>query len=302
MHVGVVVGRFQVGLLHDGHRHLIDSAMDSCDKLVIFLGISPGGPSTRDPLDYQTRQLMVQSAYPQAVVLPKFDMANDYDWSMDLEKMIWKLFPDHEKASLFGGRDSCLDHYVGRFEKVQVSEAELGSGTKARGELANLVHDNTEFRHGAIHTAYRLRPMPEMAVDMALLRDSVLMGEPPHLLLGKKPGEKLWRFPGGKVDLTDQSLEAAARRELKEETGIFAEHLTYIGSHLVNDWRYRKNPTNKIMTALFVCREMTKGQEVAGDDLDEVEWLQLGTLIPSNINPAHVPLMMALRKHLNLKG
>ena len=35
--VGVIVGRFQVHELHEGHRGLIDTVRDKHDKLIMFL-------------------------------------------------------------------------------------------------------------------------------------------------------------------------------------------------------------------------------------------------------------------------
>ena len=109
------------------------------------------------------------------------------------------------------------------------------------------------------------------------------------MLLGRKQGEAYHRFFGGFVDPRDESLEAAAARELKEEAGTNVEigghnSLIYIGSHRVDDWRYRSE-SDKICTALFVA-PYQYGVPAPGDDIAEVSWFDWSgfgeTLMPEH--------------------
>ncbi len=44
-----------------------------------------------------------------------------------------------------------------------------------------------------------------------------------------------------------------AKREVQEEAGVEVGNITYLGSTLINDWRYR-GEIDKIKTALFVAK------------------------------------------------
>ncbi len=236
--------------------------------------------------------------YPHAVVLPQWDNPSDEVWSANIVRLTHSLFPDVHDVTFYGGRDSCLDHFTGNFKKELVETEPSTSGTESREYVATKTGTtNDDFRKGCIYTVYRNRPAPIMAVDIALIRDNTMEGVVggPYLLLGRKPAEDLWRFPGGKVDVTDSCLEACGRREMKEEAGIFPEHMEYVRSYLVNDWRFARNPDAKIMTVLYLAREMVKQEAIAGDDLKEVKWFTFDEVHEINMVTAHRPLLTDLR-------
>ncbi|CEM39482.1 unnamed protein product [Vitrella brassicaformis CCMP3155] len=60
------------------------------------------------------------------------------------------------------------------------------------------------------------------AVSVAVCKETGVVGRRPEYLLirrGKEPSKGKWSLPGGKIDLGETTLEAAAR-ELKEETAL----------------------------------------------------------------------------------
>lgn len=121
------------------------------------------------------------------------------------------------------------------------------------------------------------------------------------ILFGRKPGQELFRFPGGFVEPTDNSLEHAAYRELTEEVlGLpkpqeekdIQELLLYIGSFLIDDPRYR-DKEEKIMTSLFIAaiNGSSNLELSAGDDIEELKWIHGKDLKEEMIVEEHRPLI-----------
>jgi bifunctional NMN adenylyltransferase/nudix hydrolase len=106
--------------------------------------------------------------------------------------------------------------------------------------------------------------------------------------LGRKVGESNWRFIGGHADPRSESFEADAKREATEETNLDINSLKYLGSRVVDDWRWRKVP-DKIKTLFFVgwtnfCHPN------ADDDMNELSWFKFNGPFPPVV-AEHVPLL-----------
>ena len=57
----------------------------------------------------------------------------------------------------------------------------------------------------------------------SLIASGPVIIENGKVLLNKHGDDEFWKFPGGKVENFDESLEEAAKREVKEEMGLEVE-------------------------------------------------------------------------------
>lgn len=112
-------------------------------------------------------------------------------------------------------------------------------------------------------------PTAYQTVDIAIMTRSLQ-----HILLGKKEGNGLLQFIGGFSDPKSKSLEEDAIRETKEETGLIIKNPIYIGSHIIDDERYR-NSVHKIKTALFLAKLDWSQFATANDDIEAVYWMPI---------------------------
>lgn len=281
--VGVVIGRFQLANLHEGHKYLIDIAKKESDELCILLGSNGGAHTKRNPISFLHRKDMILEHYPDAKVFEIFDSPSSGQWSKNVDSLLEENFKN-KTISLYGSRDSFAKDYFGNFNVINIEPIHNISGTELRNKISD-PKDKESFRLGIIDSHKTRFSISYQTVDMIILDE--VKG---NIVLGKKKNSDKWCLPGGFVDPTDLSLEDAVKRELKEEVlGIEVdENVKYLGSLRVNDYRYRKEE-DKILTALFLIN-WKSGEIKAGDDLEEVKWFPLGE-VESLLQESHAPLL-----------
>ena len=116
-------------------------------------------------------------------------------------------------------------------------------------------------------------PRPSVTVDIIIFRMS---GNEPEVLLikrGNEPYKGKWALPGGFVD-QDEPLEAAAARELKEETGLSGILLTQMHT-FGNPGR---DPRGHTVSVIYVGYLPVGANARPGDDATEIGWFNLKTL------------------------
>lgn len=288
--VGVLVGRFQVPSLHDGHIDVLDFVAEQHDKVIVFLGTNGSGQSTRmNPLDFQAREQMIRELYPDFTILYIEDQPSDKFWSNWLDRQIAQQTNASQTVILYGSRDSFISHYEGKHPTQELEAEEKISGTEIRNEVKRQRPKNSqEWREGVVYGTFDRFPVNYVTVDLAIFNE-----DETEILLGQKEHETLWRLPGGFSEATSNNLEQDARREAMEETNLAITDPVYVGSYRINDWRYRSE-VDKIMTTLFKCRVMF-GKAEGGDDLPRVKWFKIADLdLKQDVMPSHHHLLEAL--------
>lgn len=134
--------------------------------------------------------------------------------------------------------------------------------------------------HGQPH-AY---PKPALTADLAIFRPAGAEGgrERWQILAVKRanhPCIDQWALPGGFFDVaSDETLEACAVRELKEETGLEAGAVFPLGVYS----KMGRDPRDRIVSQLFAAvvdpAAFELGGPVAGDDAADARWMDLEIL------------------------
>ena len=117
-----------------------------------------------------------------------------------------------------------------------------------------------------VRPARRGKPRtPLLAVDCAVFdaRGRVLL-----VRRGNPPFEGCCALPGGFVEV-GETVEAACRRELEEETGVRARKLRLVGVYSDP----RRDPRGHTCSVVFLAR-VARAAARAGDDAAAAEWVK----------------------------
>jgi bifunctional NMN adenylyltransferase/nudix hydrolase len=287
--VGVVVARFQVPALHEGHRYILEYVLERHKTALVILGCSPI-MTDRNPLSFEIRQGMIESAYPQKFTIVSSDsLPSSYEErSRRIDEVIRNKFPNRQ-AVIYGSRDSFVHTYRGVFETHEVPTVFSGSATEIREKVD--VIDSVDFRSGIIYANLHRKRVGYPTVDVAIL-DST---SEQVLLVGKKDEEGKLRFPGVFFDpeLDDSYESAGVRCIAKEVPGIIVEPMQIARSLRINDWRFRK--THDQVVTILLKTTYVSGEVVLGSGVDSLQWINLDDLSKIIVN-CHKPLVELLKQ------
>ncbi len=89
-----------------------------------------------------------------------------------------------------------------------------------------------------------------------------------QIVVVHRPVQHDWSFPKGKLE-AGETLEVAALREVREETGMTCEPLRFIGHTEYVDRKGRQK------TVAYWIMAATAGSFSPNDEVDELRWLHL---------------------------
>lgn len=286
---GVIIGRFQTPELHSEHIKLIQYVLDRHEKVILFLGVSPTLANKKHPMDFITRKYMIEEQFgiSKLTIMPLSDNKSNEIWSKQLDSKIKEVFP-LGSVTIYGSRDSFIPYYFGVNKTLELQPDVFVSATDIREVASKKVISSSEFRAGIIYSVYNQFPVVYSTVDVAIIKND-------EILLGQKLGETEWRFIGGFVDTTDESDEAAAKRETLEETSLEVADLEYVCSMQVEDWRYRGIKDRSIMTRFFKAKYIF-GCPTPQDDINALKWFKLTPELENILVEEHKKLFKKLIK------
>ncbi len=127
---------------------------------------------------------------------------------------------------------------------------------------------------------------PNYTVDPIIIAD-----EPtPAILMIERGDNHLWALPGGFVDGLED-VEAAARREAYEETGIVlpTDKALEVYRGPVEDYRATRNAWPE--TTALLWRIGRRAFVMAADDAANARWIPLNTFTTMNLHGSHAALI-----------
>lgn len=293
--IGVIIARFQVHELHEGHHYVIKQVVQNHKKSIIFLGVPRFIGTKKNPLDFDTRKKMVQTHYPDSVIISLPDQPDNKKWAMELDRRIREVYA-HGDVLLYGSRDSFIPYYVnngGRFQTKELEPLGTFTGTDVRKLISEEVKNSVDFRSGVIYHAYNLFPRVIPTVSICPLSK-----DKSKILLSKKYGETNLKVITGFVKPEDNNQIDSSIRTYQRETGGLSEisDIKFVSTIKVNDWRF-KGEEDTVMTSIYTCQYI-KGTITPSDDLIELKWVDIDNIEEEDISDEHSDIIRLIITHL----
>lgn len=308
----VFIGRFQP--FHNGHKAVIDAALEQAKEVVVVVGSSFAARNIRNPFTFEERKAMIEAVFPtdRVKVVPVSDYPyDDNKWVNAIQKIVDETVPHAKDVGLIGHSKDSTSYYLNIFPrwKNHVEVADVGgiNATDIRrglfeGQLAdvydwrcvmpkevksvikpivNLTEDfDVLFQEYKMikkyKEAWKAAPFPPtfMTVDAVVVQSG-------HILLVKRgdmPGKGLFALPGGFLNQEETMLDGAIR-ELKEETKIKVPVPVLKGSIKESktfDAPNRSARGRTITQAFFIDLGVGELPKVKGsDDAEKAFWVPL---------------------------
>jgi bifunctional NMN adenylyltransferase/nudix hydrolase len=301
----VVLAYFQNINLTQTDKDYLYSLKPENGEMLAILDVKRGACTAEQPLRPNQRQdiLRGHKRLFNAGVAEHVHIKDNERWSLILDETIERNMPKGTMHIVLYAAKSLAQKYCGKYTVEEMED--IPGLTDVSAPVTVKPHTSNDFRQGIMYAEQRSFPMVYSTVDIALVDPTIT-----YVLLGRKKDEKLWRFPGGFVDPTDASKEAAWCRELSEEvpSGVesYVSDIEYVCSNIVPDCRYPGR--DKIMTTMFAAVVTFNVNELkAGDDLAEVQLFKISDDLFQTMTDDHHPALKSFlewssKTQVKLKG
>jgi 8-oxo-dGTP diphosphatase len=135
-----------------------------------------------------------------------------------------------------------------------------------------------------VPAGYDIGEFPVFAVTVDIVILSVVEGQLLVLLVERKdkPFKKAWALPGG-FKRPDETLDDAARRELREETGVDApRHLSQFGAY----GDPKRDPRGNVVTVGYLAVTPEVGTIMAGTDASDARLWPVAQVLDGSVTLA----------------
>ena len=169
----VFIGRFQP--FHNGHKAVIEAALEQAKEVVIVVGSSFAARNIRNPFTFQERKAMIEACFaepqhfnytgaqgrnktPRVHVVPVSDFPyDDNKWVNAIQKIVDETVPHAQDVGLIGHSKDSTSYYLNIFPrwKDHVEVGDVG-GINAT-DIRNSIFDDE------IHEKIMVDKMPEAA-------------------------------------------------------------------------------------------------------------------------------------------
>lgn len=130
---GVIIGRFQ--MIHHGHVHMIRTALNSCEQVLLFIGSSQEEKTAKNPLSYLRRVYLlkrilndeVESKHLRIEALPDIGVGNNAKWGeyvLKEAREIYNFNPDVMISGMEGRRTEWFDDSL---SEILIAKNELSA-------------------------------------------------------------------------------------------------------------------------------------------------------------------------------
>jgi bifunctional NMN adenylyltransferase/nudix hydrolase len=170
--LGLIVGRFQH--FHNGHKRMVDTALATCEKVLLLIGSSQESMTERNPFNLKTRMDIVRDVYDEEIKYGKLflghidDMTNENDVRVEWGDFVLQkvdMWTQHYGLStkvdcmIFGNDENRMGWYrpeaVEHISQIAIARTLPISATRMRHFLLK----------GDISQWYEHMPLDQMGVE-----------------------------------------------------------------------------------------------------------------------------------------